>query len=220
MRIECYGASRKQDGHSTNEDAFLIGRGSIPFAALCDDAGKSEKVAKKVLTLFQRMFNDARSDEEGWDKFVSDDTWAKWVHLLDLFLLDSGETTFIGVVAMGYLAVGAYVGDSRAYLIDSEGGCRLITVTENKYRLGSGLAMASPIHVPLKPRDVFLLLSDGAWIPLSLYLTQRAVVSSMMKHFSDVPQAVLDAAGRTGRADDMTAVALRITEKQGVKRID
>jgi len=35
----------------------------------------------------------------------------------------------------------------------------------------------------------------------------------MMKHFSDVPQAVLDAAGRTGCAGDMTAIALRIVEK-------
>ena len=103
MRIECYGATRKQEGHSTNEDAFLIGRGSPPFAALCDGAGNAEKAAKKVLTLFQRMFNDASLDQAGWDKFVSDDTWAKWVHLLDLFLLDSGETTFIGVAAVGNL---------------------------------------------------------------------------------------------------------------------
>ena len=62
MRIECYGATRKQDGHNTNEDAFLIGRASIPFAALCDGTGNAEKVAKKVLTLFQRMFNEARLD--------------------------------------------------------------------------------------------------------------------------------------------------------------
>jgi len=39
------------------------------------------------------------------------------------------------------------------------------------------------------------------------------VVSSMMKDFSDVPRAVLDAAGRMGCADDMTAIALRIVEK-------
>jgi serine/threonine protein phosphatase PrpC len=159
------------------------------------------------------MFNDARLDPANWDKFIRDDTWAKWVHSLDLFLLDCGESSLIGVAAIGNLVVGAYVGDSRGYLIDSEGGCRLITTAENKFRLGSGLALAAPINVTLKPRDVFLLLSDGAWIPLSLYLIQRAVVNSMIKHFSEVPHAVLDAAGRTGRADDMTAVALRMTEK-------
>jgi hypothetical protein len=31
-----------------------------------------------------------------------------------------------------------------------------------------------------------------------------------MHHFSEVPQAILDAAARTGCYDDMTVVALRI----------
>ena len=129
---------------------------------------------------------------------------------MDSFLLDCPQSTFIGIAAIGHSIVGAYVRDSRAYLIDSEGGCRLVTVAENKFLLGSGLAVATPIRETLKQRDVLLLLSDGAWTCLSLYLIQRAAVSFMMKHFSDVPRAVLDAAGRTGRADDMTAVALRI----------
>ena len=212
MRVECYGATRKQDGKSANEDAFLIGRGTIPWAALCDGAGKAERSAKKALGLFQRLFKDASLDKN-FDKFFRADTWARWVQLLDYFLLDCPVSTFIGVAAIGHFIVGAYVGDSRAYLIDSQGGCRLITVSENKFLLGSGLAVATPIRETPKPRDVFLLLSDGAWAPLSLYLIQRAVVSSAMKHFSDVPHAVLDAAGRTGCADDMTAVALRIVEK-------
>ena len=79
-----------------------------------------------------------------------------------------------------------------------------------KFRLGSGRAQGSPIHLELAPRDVLLLLSDGAWTPLSPELIRRAVVGAAMKHFSEVPQAVLDAASRTGRADDMTAVALRL----------
>jgi len=36
------------------------------------------------------------------------------------------------------------------------------------------------------------------------------VVGAALEHFSEVPDAVLDAASRTGRADDMTAVALRL----------
>ena len=31
-----------------------------------------------------------------------------------------------------------------------------------------------------------------------------------VRHFSEVPAAILDAAGRTGRSDDMSAVALRV----------
>jgi hypothetical protein len=37
----------------------------------------------------------------------------------------------------------------------------------------------------------------------------KAVQSAIGRHFSEVPPAILDAAGRTGRADDMTVVALR-----------
>lgn len=213
LRVECYGATRKQDGKSANEDAFLIGRGTIPFAALCDGAGKADRSAKKALGLFQRMFIEASLDQEKWHRLFRDDTWAGWIQFLDSHLLDCPESTFMGVAAIGHFLVGAYVGDSRAYLVDDEGGCRLITAAENKFLLGSGLAVATPIRETLKPRDVFLLLSDGAWTPLSLHLIQRAVVGSMMKHFSDVPHAVLDTAGRTGCADDMTAVALRIVGK-------
>jgi len=213
LRVECYGATRKQDGKSANEDAFLIGRGTIPFAALCDGAGKADRSAKKALGLFQHMFTKASLDQQKWPRLFQDDTWAGWIQLLDAHLLDCPESTFIGVAAIGHFIVGAYVGDSRAYLVDGEGGCRLITGAESKFLLGSGLAVATPIHETLKPRDVLLLLSDGAWTPLSLYLIQRAVVGSMMKDFSDVPRAVLDAAGRMGCADDMTAIALRIVEK-------
>ena len=55
-----------------------------------------------------------------------------------------------------------------------------------------------------------LLLTDGAWTPLSSYLLEKAVRGVLLQHFSDVPGAVLDAAGRTGRWDDMTVVALRL----------
>jgi hypothetical protein len=62
----------------------------------------------------------------------------------------------------------------------------------------------------MNARDTLLLLSDGAWTPLTLYLLQKAVMAAALRHFSEVPQSILDAAGRTGRADDMTAVALRL----------
>jgi len=42
------------------------------------------------------------------------------------------------------------------------------------------------------------------------YLLQKSVMAAAARHFSEVPQAILDAAGRTGRADDMTAVVLRL----------
>jgi autonomous glycyl radical cofactor GrcA len=45
---------------------------------------------------------------------------------------------------------------------------------------------------------------------LNLRLLQRTVASAALKHLSEVPTAVLDIAGKAGRADDMTAVAVRL----------
>lgn len=58
--------------------------------------------------------------------------------------------------------------------------------------------------------DILLLVSDGAWTPLIPYLIKKSVMGNIGKHFSELPAAVLDVAGRMGRADDMTAVVIRI----------
>jgi serine/threonine protein phosphatase PrpC len=87
----------------------------------------------------------------------------------------------------------------------------LITIVPSKFRLGSGKTEPVPINLTLEPQDILLLLSDGAWTPLNPYLLTKAVRSVEGKHFAEVPIAILDAAERTGRPDDMTAVALRIS---------
>lgn len=205
MRIEMYGATRPQEGRTANEDAFLIEHGSIPFAALCDGAGNAEQVARRVLNLFRKLFQEATLA-----RILSDATWSSWIKLLDSSLLGGAQSTFLGVAMAGSQLVGTCAGDSRAYLVDRNGSCNIITADSCKFRLGSGKAKGAPISLNLQPRDIFLLLSDGAWTPLSPYLLQKAVVSAALKHFSEVPQAVLDASSRTGRPDDMTALALRI----------
>lgn len=53
MRVECYAATRPQDGRAANEDAFLIIRERIVAAAVCDGAGAAEQVAKRVSRLFR-----------------------------------------------------------------------------------------------------------------------------------------------------------------------
>jgi len=57
-----------------------------------------------------------------------------------------------------------------------------------------------------------MLLSDSAWTPLNPYVLKKTILSAVEKHLSELPLAILDAAGKTGRADDMTAVVLRITK--------
>lgn len=205
MRIECFAATLPQQGHAQNEDAFLIGRGERPFVALCDGAGNAERAAKRVLSLFEKLLNEASPEQ-----ITEAETWANWIKLLDSSLLGGSQSTFVAVAITDKEAVGACAGDSRAYLINQEGQARILTDGAAKHRLGSGQARAFPMRVTLNSGDELLLLTDGAWTPLTLYALQRAVVSAAAKHFSEVPQAILQAASRTGRADDMTAVALRI----------
>ncbi len=205
MRTECYAASRRQDGRSTNEDAFLIGRGPVEFAALCDGAGNANQAAKRVLTLFEKLFREAEPSQ-----VLDAKVWGRWMRLLDSSLMGSAQSTFVGVGVMDGVAVGTCVGDSRAYLINSEGECRILTEGAGKHRLGSGEATGFPIQCPLKTGDILLLLSDGAWTPLGIYLLKKVVLGRLGKHFSELPPAILEAAGRAGCADDMTAVAVRL----------
>ena len=182
IRVESYGASRPQQGRTHNEDAFLIGRTERPFAALADGAGNAERAAKRVLTLFEKLLNEATPEQ-----ITEAGTWAKWVKLLDSSLLGGAQSTFLVV---GSEAVGTCVGDSRAYLVNREGQCRIVTEGASKQRVGSGAAQPFPIRLTLGAGDVLLLLSDGAWTPLNLYLLQKTVVSAAVKHLSEVPAAI------------------------------
>jgi serine/threonine protein phosphatase PrpC len=205
VRLECFAATRSQQGRTQNEDAFLIGRGERPFAALCDGAGNAERAAKRVLGLFEKLLNEAAPEQ-----IAEPEAWAKWVKLLDSSLLGGSQSTFVAVAIIGSEAIGACTGDSRACLVNREGQAKILTDGAAKHRLGSGQAQAFPIHTTLASGDTLLLLSDGAWTPLNPYVLQKTVMSAAVRHFSEIPAAILDAAGKNGRADDMTAVALRI----------
>jgi serine/threonine protein phosphatase PrpC len=206
--IEAFAATRSQQGRTHNEDAFLIGREERPFAALADGAGNAERAAKRVLGLFEKLLDQATPEQ-----INTAETWARWVKLLDSSLLGAAQSTFL---AFAFTAnqgvVGVSVGDSRAYFLNREGQCRIVTDGAAKQRLGSGQAQPFTIHLMLAPGDIMLLLSDGAWTPLNLYALEKTVVAATVRHFSEVPAAILDAAGRTGYADDMTAVAVRLAQ--------
>ena len=205
LRVQCFGANRPQQGKTANEDGFLIGHGERPFALLCDGAGNAQQTAKRVLSFFDKLFKEAAAQQ------VSEHaTWAGWLKLLDSSLLGGTQSTFLGVALLDGMAVGTCVGDSRAYLVTREGDCRLLTEGASKFRLGSGRAEAFPIRQTMTSGEILLLLSDGAWTPLGPYLLKKAVITAVARHFSDIPEAILEAAGRAGRVDDMTAIALRL----------
>jgi serine/threonine protein phosphatase PrpC len=204
-RIECYAATKPQQGKTANEDAFLIGHGHTPCAVLCDGAGNAQQAAKRVLTLFDKLLTEATTEQ-----LLDHATWNKWVKLLDSSLLGGNQSTFVALAIVNGIAVGSCSGDSRAYLLNRDGDLRILSDGASKFRLGSGRAEALPIRHPLGSGETLLLLSDGAWTPLGLYPLKKAVQGVVGRHFSEVPQAILEAAGKTGRADDMTAIALRL----------
>jgi serine/threonine protein phosphatase PrpC len=122
MRVECYGGSLPQEGRSVNEDAYLIGHGDVPFAALCDGAGNAQQAAKKVLKLFEKLFRYANPEQLSIPA-----TWTNWVRLLDSSLLGGAQSTFLAITVLDGQAIGACAGDSRAYLLTRDGDCRILT---------------------------------------------------------------------------------------------
>lgn len=198
-QAECYAATRTQLGKASNEDAFLIGRGPIPYAVLCDGAGSAQQSAKKVCLLFQKLIGEPAEIEDSA-------TWQRWIKILDSSLFGGHQSTFLGVAVVGTQLIGASVGDSRLYLFDREGELRILT--ESTKRLGSGHAEAFMIRHSFRSGEILLLMSDGAYGPLSPYALKKAIVNAPSRHFSEMPEAILTAA--KSREDDATVVALRL----------
>jgi serine/threonine protein phosphatase PrpC len=207
-RIECYGATRPQAGRLANEDAVVIEREPIFHAAVFDGAGNAEQAAHRVARFFKTIIRDQLA------KVGDPAAWAGWIKLMDSFLLGGNQSTFVGLavpdLASG-LIIGAYAGNSRLYRI-GEDGVKIVTFEPSPGRLGTGQAVARTFSLTPGPYDILLLMSDGAWLPFgSTYLLRKAAMSAVTKHFSEVPQAVLDAAMMPGGpGDDMTVVGIRV----------
>lgn len=204
--IECFGATRIQAGHKQNEDAFVIEREPIPHAAVFDGVGNAEQAAHRVARFFKTLIKDQGG------KVGNPTAWASWVRLMDSQLLGT-QSTFVGIAVPDIdngLIVGAYAGNSRAYIV-GEDGVRLVTAESSPGRIGSGKVLGRTFTLKLRPYDILLLMSDGAWGAYGgTYLLRKAVTSAITRHFSEVPQAILDGATPSGQpADDMTVVAMR-----------
>ena len=202
MRVECYGASRTRDGGTANEDAYWISRQDGRVAALCDGAGNAQQCGGRAVRLFGEMV------QSGTLELARFPAWTTWLKSMDASMAGGSQSTFVGVAVLDERIVGAYSGDSRAYLVN-EHGCRILTEQACR-RLGTGQAEPRPIHERVVLRDVILLMSDGAWTPLQPLAIHRAVMSLTTRHLSDVPPALLNLAGAKGRPDDMTIVAMRV----------
>jgi hypothetical protein len=59
-------------------------------------------------------------------------------------------------------------------LLDGDGRCHILSEGASKQHLGSGALQPFTFRLTMNARDTLLLLSDGAWTPLTLYLLQKA----------------------------------------------
>jgi hypothetical protein len=69
-------------------------------------------------------------------------TWGEIFRALDHWLRDGPESTLVVLAKVGNNLVGAYVGNSRAYLVDPSGRTALLTERPSEALLGSGNAEA------------------------------------------------------------------------------
>lgn len=164
---------------------------------------------KKACSLFQKLIGEPAEIEDSA-------TWHRWIKILDSSLLGACQSTFVAVAVIGNAVIGASAGDSRLYLFDREGELRILT--ENRKRLGSGHAEAFMIRHSFRSGEILLMMSDGAYGPLSLYALKKAIVRTASRHFSEMPEAILEAAKT--REDDATIVALRLPKIMAPEAFD
>lgn len=203
--MEIYAGTKPQDGNTSNEDAYLVGRNGIPYAALCDGSGRAQQAGRRALALFEKLIAEAAADQV--ERFS---TWDGWTRLLDSSLIGGAQSTFIAIAVLEGRIVGACAGDSRLYLFPSGGEAQILTEEAGKPRLGSGKVIPYAIHSRVQQGDILLLMSDGAWTPLKVSKLEALRAKVLSRHFSEFPAMILDEAGKKGRADDMTVIAIKV----------
>ena len=204
---EAFGSSLPQEGRPPggNEDAFWIRPGEPSVIALADGAGAAQQAARKALRQFEQLVSAASASD-----IESFPAWSTWLRALDLGMSGGpSQSTFVALAVLGDRLVGAAAGDSRAYLWTREGELRVLTDGASKLRLGSGHIAPFPIHAPFARGDIVLLLTDGAWTPLTLDGLRTCVARVALGPLAELPEAVLREASRRGTGDDMTVVAAR-----------
>ena len=215
MKAEIYAASTPQNGHQ-NEDHFFVSRNGFPTCAVADGAGAANQAAKRVLDMFARLH--AEMEQTSPTGLLKPEVWKGWMKVLDSALMGGPQSTFCAFTIGGYMdseqkrhevAVGVCAGDTRFYLLNDNGELTNITASTRKMRLGSGSVDPVTFWVELHPGDLLLLLSDGAYTPMSLSELQRIAVKAKLIHLSEVPVAIIERAAKYGGlADDATVVAL------------
>ena len=189
--------ARGWEERGENQDAFTIVRVPVVTAVVCDGAGNAELAARRVtglleLWLANTTLGQASSSSQG-----------------NSALLGGSECTLAAVQSSAPRRAALW-SVTRASTSSPKTAAAVSSEPLSKARLGSGDVEPTSVRHQMAPHDILLLVTDGAWTPLGPARLERAARKAALVHFSDVPPAILDAAGQRGRADDMGAVAIRL----------
>jgi serine/threonine protein phosphatase PrpC len=204
MKIEAFAATRMQDGNRSNEDAYALLREAPLAAVLCDGAGNAQGVARNVTQQFE-----AWKRQQTAEALATFPPWSRLLRQLDANLQGRPESTFLALAVLDTRVVGACAGDTRLYRFDRDGELHIESEGASKKRLGSGDVQPFPLHFTIEPGELLLMMTDGAWTPLSHARLRQALARRATLPTVDLASALLDEAGRTGRADDMTIVVMK-----------
>jgi serine/threonine protein phosphatase PrpC len=196
MNLKAYAASVPQPGRQ-NEDAFFIDR-LYPLVAVFDGQGNAENVAKKAARQLERLCRENGSKPD----------WTKTAKLLDSYLLGVNKSTMVAASLTEDMVSVCCVGDSRAYLVRN-GQVTILTEKANKQKLGSGSVQPLVKQITVKDRDLVLLMTDGAFTPLSLYLLSKITVKNLL-NLPELPHELLKQSTKAGIWDDATVVCMCI----------
>jgi hypothetical protein len=98
LHVECFGQTRPQHGrqHTQNQDAFVVGRPPVPWAAVLDGAGNAQAVAKRAAGIVERWFNEASLGQ-----ILRGETWRGLARRLDSALMGGPQSTLVAVALVG-----------------------------------------------------------------------------------------------------------------------
>ena len=227
---------------SLNDDSFLHGylEGGNVWAVVCDGIGglNGGAVASKsaVQTVGEKLVSGFRKDMSGNSirNLLNTAIVAANIDILDKAksdrMLDGMGTTIVAVVICDGVIHIAYAGDSRAYLISSDGASRLTTdhslvqdmincgmLTEQETMdhprrnvITRALGIDENIDIDycecqFECGDKLLLCTDG----LTNFVSDERLCEIVQSvPVEDLPTAFIDEANKLGGADNITAVVI------------
>lgn len=193
------GATRARQGRTTNGDAFHLDRGARPWVALAD-GGEAAGVARAVLAdLTAAAPNHVAGAAAAVVAALAERLSAE--RSCALAVMARSEEGFVG----------AATASARLFFWQSRGENVLELAAPMSETEGEETARAArSFSISAARGDVILALSDGAWRGLESCLAEVVAdyFSAAGAGLWGLAAALLEAAGREGRPDDMTAVVL------------